>query len=62
MTPPIRYFLDCDDDGHVVLIPASRRAEWETFINLPYDYARRLPDYAKEVDGFNSVTFIDPQS
>jgi hypothetical protein len=54
-----RYFLDCDDDSHWYLVDASRRAEWEKWLNTPFYFPQ--PDFAEQIDGPSRVEFENPK-
>ena len=60
---PQRWFLDCDEDGHNFLIPADKRAIWESWIDLPWSDTKykSVPDFVRPVnDCYSNVTFTDP--
>jgi len=58
-----RYFLGCDNSGHWYLVDASRRAEWDLWVDLdPEDEAGwEPPGFARRIDGGpGRITFTDP--
>lgn len=58
-----RYFLDCDDDAHYYLVPENKRDEWNAWRAIPSDDERSwdVPDFARRINNWTSITFIDPQ-
>lgn len=62
--PLKRFYLDTDNDSHWFIIPLTRKAEWEKWLELDQDTeaAWLAPKFAIEVGGSpNSVTFSQPE-
>lgn len=58
-----RYFLDQDQSFHWYIVDASRRREWEAWVNLSEDdpKAWNVPDFAEALSGGCShVEFENP--
>lgn len=58
-----RFFLDQDSSCHWYLIPLEKAGEWSEFMDIPDDDERswQVPEWAKMIDGYSSITFADPQ-
>lgn len=58
-----RFFLGRDCSLHWYLVPAARRAEWEAWANIPEDDERSwtVPDFARAIDDYHTLTFAEPE-
>ena len=59
---PERYFLAQDNDSHWYVVPASRKDEWYTWLDLDPDdeAAWNEPEFVKRINGAPSlVNFTD---
>ena len=59
----MRFFLGQDSSSHWYLVPAAKRAEWETWCMIPDDDERgwEPPEWAQRIDGYHVVTFAEPE-
>jgi hypothetical protein len=69
---PLRYFLGSDDSCHTYLVPVQWREHWreweelqskdpDTLSDEDRERAWTVPEYAKRIDGWHTITFTDPQ-
>ncbi len=64
MTEPsisTRYFMSLDDDGHTYIIPVTRRANWEKWVDNA-NPEKPSPKWAIPIDNIESISFIDWQN
>lgn len=57
-----QYFLDTDGSCHWYLIDYSQKKEWDEWIDLDEEdpNAWEAPDFAKRIDGPQSIIFQKP--
>jgi hypothetical protein len=62
MSKPNRYFLGQDQSCHWYLIPVMYKDAWIEWCDIPESDERSwdVPFFAKEIDGYHSLTFTDP--
>ena len=61
----IRFFLDRDNSGHLYVVRAERRAEWNTWLSYDDEDERGwdTPEFAQRVNGSEArVTFENPEA
>lgn len=57
--PDSRFFLDTDFDSNWYVIPAAKRAHWQSWLKANEDiYRPVLPPYVRQVgDDISAITF-----
>lgn len=59
---PKRYFLEMDDNAHLVLVPVEKRSEWQAWFEQPSVDAP-MPDGCTLVGTtLSSITFENPSN
>ncbi len=58
----VRFFIDCDNDGHWYLIDASKRALWNKWLGLDSENEEswNTPFFARRIDRPQDVEFSEP--
>lgn len=59
-----RYFLGRDESLHWYLVPLKNKKEWDEWTEISEDDERywKVPEFAKRIDGYDSITFSNPKT